>query len=324
MKNMSQFSNKQIALNAPASTSSWSSEASTAYSICNGRFKLERSNGDVIEVPLSERSSQLVFISSLSESEDAVELIFPCTFSPFIENLLVRYICDERDPIPTFPALTTDELSQFARIETMIGGNNTAFWESYGFQDAHTALSILLEAQDIYIARQQGSELPSSSALGTTLSAGFDLASRSIEDLKALRLRVPTEVLPFVYGAMRDRLAAVAIERDEIIIMEMPEPQKILHLKWLYQARKDALTPEVLAEERTMIFRTVYYSDGVTSYMDEPFWREHKIEVMQALYQAYIERFTPESIATESYALLGVNPTSSPTPQIELSAKIDK
>ena len=265
------------------------SRQATAYALVAAKngdtiasLQIFKPDGSEILGSVSERCGSWPLVQDfLDDPDGSMRLHFSQELNAFGEALLMRYMGDPIDPVPSFPVLTLQELHQFACIETYLGGDHPHFWQSYGFEDSHRFFVTLNPPVDDLWA------------------IGLAFETQSVWDLRELRFSVDPHLIPFVYGALRDDLTDISAERELISDRkDLSDSQKTTHIYWLYQAVKTHLTPVRMGAEWMDILSAKTLSEA------------SRIGALAGLYQAVKTHLTPVRMGTERMGILSAKTLS--------------
>ena len=256
------FFKKQISVGGACAPKIASSDrVETVYSIKRNGLQITKPGNESTSHELAARSTEFELFKNMPgledhahETQDGYLLIFP-ELDEKGDALLIRYLCDELDPVASFPAMTLREFHQFARIESYIGGDHSQFWQNYGFKDADVAVGSLNDAcGQLSEGVDPAGNAPPSLVRILTNGIAQDLERKRKEELLEIRFSIDSELIPFVYGALRAHLTDISAERQRITAQTgLRDDKKTTHLQWLYQAMKEGLTYETVVTERTAI-----------------------------------------------------------------------
>ena len=119
------FFKKQISVGGACAPKIASSDrVETVYSIKRNGLQITKPGNKSTSHELAVRSTEFEFFKAMPGLEDPAQETQDDCLLPFPgldekgEALLIRYLCDEVDPVASFPAMTLREFHQFARIES--------------------------------------------------------------------------------------------------------------------------------------------------------------------------------------------------------------
>jgi hypothetical protein len=217
----------------------------------------------------------------LEDCTGEFQLFFKYQLSPIGEDLLIRYLCDETDPVDSFPVLGVKDLKDFANIDSYLGVDRHAtFWEMYGFDNADQALIALDSAFSVYhkqnpahveqtpgvkddigdtqeqeMRKPQLAYFQKATELGTTYAKAIGLEEKSEADLRELRFSIESELMPFVYAALRTTLKELGYERN-LIFKNARYGYVRDHVKLLYQSVKERFNDDFMLIDSTSILNS--------------------------------------------------------------------
>lgn len=291
-----------------------SPSSEVTYEVYNMQLHICNPDGVVTGLPVSRRfenvggSQKILFNNEPDNVDDGIPLYFPRKIEP---SLLARYLCAELAPEGSFPALSVSDFFQLACIETYVGCENAVFWRRYldseGNADVVTRAAQYVSAADEKHA-SVAERTPQEKWCATwapVFKKGLGFEGLSVGALRdiARNQKLDTRLIPFLYGNLGPHLGSLSEERLRILQTHKKENLLEKHLYWLYQAKKETLTPEHISEERQAILQTKIAPNV-------------KIAAMKALYHACEGRITEAMVVAEREAILATNMTGDLTSRV--------